>query len=69
MLGARLAQRLGRYDVPGADHFRGTPRFLARRPGRLAAPARPTLYEVTGLCAALAFATDALNLLNRLAEL
>ncbi|WP_313895706.1 esterase [Streptomyces sp. KO7888] len=28
---------------------------------------RPTLYEVTGLCAALAFATDALNRSNRLA--
>ncbi|MEU9848175.1 esterase [Streptomyces sp. NPDC047985] len=28
---------------------------------------RPTLYEVTGLCAALAFATDALDLSNRLA--
>ncbi len=27
---------------------------------------RPTLYEVTGLCAALAFATDALDLSNRL---
>ncbi|MEW1889720.1 esterase [Streptomyces sp. NPDC085659] len=29
---------------------------------------RPTLHEVTGLCAALAFATDALNLSTRLAE-
>ncbi|AJF68553.1 hypothetical protein [Streptomyces vietnamensis] len=29
---------------------------------------RPTLYEVTGLCAALAFATDALDFSNRLAE-
>ncbi|MGW9115483.1 esterase [Streptomyces sp. NPDC055663] len=29
---------------------------------------RPTLHEVTGLCAALAFATDALDLSNRLAE-
>ncbi|MFI8342776.1 esterase [Streptomyces sp. NPDC085639] len=29
---------------------------------------RPTLHEVTGLCAALAFATDALSLSNRLAE-
>ncbi|MFF0188621.1 esterase [Streptomyces sp. NPDC005244] len=28
---------------------------------------RPTLYEVTGLCAALTFATDALDLSNRLA--
>ncbi|MFI5662273.1 esterase [Streptomyces sp. NPDC051684] len=28
---------------------------------------RPTLYEVTGLCTALAFATDALDLSNRLA--
>ncbi|MFF8725914.1 hypothetical protein ACF073_05410 [Streptomyces sp. NPDC015171] len=28
---------------------------------------RPTLYEVTGLCAALAFATDALDLSNSLA--
>ncbi|MGW6681120.1 esterase [[Kitasatospora] papulosa] len=27
---------------------------------------RPTLYEVTGLCAALSFATDALDLSNRL---
>ncbi|MFE3519610.1 esterase [Streptomyces sp. NPDC059166] len=27
---------------------------------------RPTLYEVTGLCAALSFATDALELSNRL---
>ncbi|MFJ7773509.1 hypothetical protein ACIQ1J_35305, partial [Streptomyces sp. NPDC097107] len=26
---------------------------------------RPTLYEVTGLCAALSFATDALDLSNR----
>ncbi|MFJ2716908.1 esterase [Streptomyces sp. NPDC087437] len=30
-------------------------------------PVRPTLYEVTGQCAALAFATDALDLSNRLA--
>ncbi|MFD6345019.1 esterase [Streptomyces roseolus] len=29
---------------------------------------RPTLYEVTGLCSALAFATAALDLSNRLAE-
>ncbi|MEU7449165.1 esterase [Streptomyces diastaticus] len=29
---------------------------------------RPTLHEVTGLCAALAVATDALNLSTRLAE-
>ncbi|MFI1718906.1 esterase [Streptomyces litmocidini] len=29
---------------------------------------RPTLHEVTGLCAALAFATDALDLSNRLSE-
>ncbi|MFB7147870.1 MULTISPECIES: esterase [Streptomyces] len=29
---------------------------------------RPTLHEVTGLCAALAFATDALDLSNCLAE-
>ncbi|MFG3350987.1 esterase [Streptomyces sp. NPDC048001] len=29
---------------------------------------RPTLHEVTGLCAALAFATDALDLSNRLVE-
>ncbi|MFI9208577.1 esterase [Streptomyces sp. NPDC053253] len=29
---------------------------------------RPTLHEVTGLCAALAFATDALDLSNRLTE-
>ncbi|MGW3830513.1 esterase [Streptomyces microflavus] len=29
---------------------------------------RPTLYEVTGLCAALAFAIDALDLSNSLAE-
>ncbi|MFE2234191.1 esterase [Streptomyces sp. NPDC059442] len=29
---------------------------------------RPTLHEVTGLCAALAFATDALGLSTRLAE-
>ncbi|MBT2491996.1 esterase [Streptomyces sp. ISL-96] len=29
---------------------------------------RPTLHEVTGLCAALAFATAALDLSNRLAE-
>jgi hypothetical protein len=29
---------------------------------------RPTLYEVTGLCRALTFATAALNLSNRLAE-
>lgn len=29
---------------------------------------RPTLHEVTGLCAALAFTTDALDLSNRLAE-
>lgn len=29
---------------------------------------RPTLYEVTGLCAALSLATDALDLSNRLAE-
>jgi hypothetical protein len=29
---------------------------------------RPTLYEVTGLCHALAYATDALDLSNRLAE-
>ncbi|WP_326765320.1 esterase [Streptomyces sp. NBC_01591] len=29
---------------------------------------RPTVHEVIGLCAALAFATDALNLSNRLAE-
>ncbi|MFF8805581.1 esterase [Streptomyces omiyaensis] len=29
---------------------------------------RPTLHEVTGLCAALAVATGALNLSNRLAE-
>ncbi|GAB7105309.1 hypothetical protein JCM4814A_36230 [Streptomyces phaeofaciens JCM 4814] len=29
---------------------------------------RPTLHEVTGLCAALAFATEALDLSNRLAE-
>ncbi|WP_405391869.1 hypothetical protein OG596_30960 [Streptomyces sp. NBC_01102] len=28
---------------------------------------RPTLYEVTGLCAALSFATNALDLSNRLA--
>ncbi|WP_411076329.1 esterase [Streptomyces sp. cmx-4-7] len=28
----------------------------------------PTVHEVTGLCAALAFATDALDLSNRLAE-
>ncbi|MFE7028792.1 esterase [Streptomyces sp. NPDC057621] len=28
---------------------------------------RPTLYEVTGLCSALSFATDALDLSNRLA--
>ncbi|WP_258036301.1 hypothetical protein [Streptomyces sp. SM10] len=28
---------------------------------------RPTLYEVTGLCAALSFATDALNLSDWLA--
>ncbi|MEV5129074.1 hypothetical protein ACN6K8_001666 [[Kitasatospora] papulosa] len=28
---------------------------------------RPTLYEVTGLCAALSFATSALDLSNRLA--
>ncbi|WP_240136756.1 esterase [Streptomyces sp. MUM 178J] len=28
---------------------------------------RPTLYEVTGLCAAIAFATDALDLSNSLA--
>ncbi|MGV9389106.1 esterase [Streptomyces olivaceus] len=28
---------------------------------------RPTLYKVTGLCAALVFAADALNLSNRLA--
>ncbi|MET8729019.1 esterase [Streptomyces parvus] len=27
---------------------------------------RPNLYEVTGLCAALSFATDALDLSNRL---
>ncbi|MGW3557592.1 esterase [Streptomyces sp. NPDC000963] len=29
---------------------------------------RPTVHEVTGLCAALAFATDALDLSNHLAE-
>lgn len=29
---------------------------------------RPTLYEVTGLCHALAFATTALDLSNQLAE-
>ncbi|MGW1539789.1 esterase [Streptomyces sp. NPDC002309] len=29
---------------------------------------RPTLYEVTGLCVALTFATDALDLSNCLAE-
>lgn len=29
---------------------------------------RPTLYELTGLCAALSFATDALDLSNRLAR-
>ncbi|MFB6838956.1 hypothetical protein [Streptomyces sp. NPDC056361] len=29
---------------------------------------RPTLHEVTGLCVALAFATDALDRSNRLAE-
>ncbi|MFE6101297.1 esterase [Streptomyces laurentii] len=29
---------------------------------------RPTVHEVIGLCAALAFATDALDLSNRLAE-
>ncbi|MGW3389853.1 esterase [Streptomyces cinereoruber] len=29
---------------------------------------RPTLHEVTGLCAALAFATDVLDLSNRLTE-
>ncbi|MFC8277590.1 esterase [Streptomyces sp. NPDC057271] len=29
---------------------------------------RPTLHEVTGLCAALAFATDALDHSNRLTE-
>ncbi|MFJ4868547.1 esterase [Streptomyces sp. NPDC088757] len=29
---------------------------------------RPTVHEVTGLCAALAFATDALDFSNRLAE-
>ncbi|MEU8869263.1 hypothetical protein [Streptomyces umbrinus] len=28
---------------------------------------RPTLYEVTGLCAALTFGTNALDLSNRLA--
>ena len=45
--------------------------LLARWPG---APddwpelVRPTLYEVTGLCQALAFATAALDLSNRLAE-
>ncbi|GHF77724.1 esterase [Streptomyces filamentosus] len=30
---------------------------------------RPTLHEVTGLCAALAFTTEALDLSNRLAKL
>uniref|UniRef100_A0AAU1U1V9 Esterase n=1 Tax=Streptomyces sp. NBC_00119 TaxID=2975659 RepID=A0AAU1U1V9_9ACTN len=30
---------------------------------------RPTLYEVTGLCAALAFATDALDPSNRLTRI
>ncbi|MFJ3705904.1 MULTISPECIES: esterase [Streptomyces] len=29
---------------------------------------RPTVHEVVGLCAALTFATDALDLSNRLAE-
>lgn len=29
---------------------------------------RPTLYEVTGLCTALSFSTDALDLSNRLAR-
>lgn len=29
---------------------------------------RPTVHEVTGLCAALTFATEALDLSNRLAE-
>ncbi|WP_406408235.1 esterase [Streptomyces halstedii] len=67
-LGARLPRRLGRHRhlslATTEVHLASWPTAPDNWPPLI----RPTVHEVTGLCAALTFATDALDLSNRLAE-